>query len=362
MSFERKFLETITTDEWEIETDSGWVDIKAIGKTIPYEQWVIETKNRSYLICADTHIVFDKNYNEVFVKDLKIGDKIITKSGIDEIILVSKINNDLINMFDVELEDNSDHRYWTGNILSHNSMWVHNLAVNAVNIGKNVLIITLEMSTPKVVKRLGSMRLKIPVNDYDEASKDTAYIKRMIANAKGMNNGSTLFNDGNPGKIFIKKYNTGDCTVTNVDDLIKSVEERKKIKLNMVIVDYINLMSIEKHVKDIKNNLYQKGKYLAEGLRGVAGKHTLVFLTPTQVDKSAWGASIVRLDQVPESKAVVETCDTCYAIIRTPDMKRFNQYILQVLKFRDNDHNNDKTLFDFDKTYLRINNDRISEH
>jgi hypothetical protein len=40
----------------------------------------------------------------------------------------------------------------------------------------------------------------------------------------------------------------------------------------MVIVDYINIMSIEKGY-EITNMLYLKGKHLAEGLRRIADKY-----------------------------------------------------------------------------------------
>jgi KaiC/GvpD/RAD55 family RecA-like ATPase len=48
------------------------------------------------------------------------------------------------------------------------SLWMQNFAVRSANMGHNVLYITLEMSERKVMKeRLGAMRLKIPINDYD---------------------------------------------------------------------------------------------------------------------------------------------------------------------------------------------------
>jgi len=45
------------------------------------------------------------------------------------------------------------------------SLWMQNLAIRSANIGYNVLYITLEMSEKKVMKRLGSMRLHIPINE-----------------------------------------------------------------------------------------------------------------------------------------------------------------------------------------------------
>ena len=78
---ERKFTDVVQIDDWEVETDSGWQAINSVNKTIPYEEWELHTSNGSHLICADTHIVFDENYNEVFVKDLDVGDLIQTRSG-----------------------------------------------------------------------------------------------------------------------------------------------------------------------------------------------------------------------------------------------------------------------------------------
>ena len=71
----RKFVESFDIDDYEIMTDDGWQECKAIHKTIPYRIWHIVTKNYD-LQCADTHIVFDENMMQVFAKDLVVGQKI----------------------------------------------------------------------------------------------------------------------------------------------------------------------------------------------------------------------------------------------------------------------------------------------
>jgi hypothetical protein len=120
-TIERKFVDSIDLDdEWEIESDSGWVDITQIHKTIEYQEWYIETADGSSLVCADTHIVFDENLNEVFVKDL-VDDQsfIMSKTGPQLITKVIQTEN-YSNMFDLTV--NSDnHRLYTGNVLSHNT-------------------------------------------------------------------------------------------------------------------------------------------------------------------------------------------------------------------------------------------------
>ncbi|MCB1713460.1 MAG: hypothetical protein KDH96_13630, partial [Candidatus Riesia sp.] len=156
---DKKFIDTIEISDWEVETDTGWSDIKAIGKTIEYDEWVLTTEHGKELICADNHIVFNESNDEIFVKDLKQGDVIKTKSGNEQVFSVKKTDKKS-NMFDLQLDDDN-HRFYSNNILSHNSMWLHNIANKATNNGKVVVVITLEMASRKVMKRLGSMRLKI---------------------------------------------------------------------------------------------------------------------------------------------------------------------------------------------------------
>ena len=352
LEFERKFIDTIEIDEWQVDTDSGWSDISAIGKTIEYDEWVLKTQTCD-LICADTHIVFDDNMKEIFVKDLIIGDRIQTKNGLEVVCKCYK-SDKKSNMYDLQLND-ENHRFYTGNILSHNSMWLYNIACNSVNQGKNVAIITVEMSQRKVMKRLGAMRLRIDVDKYDEISKDSTFIKNKINMLKNQGNG--LFNTDIPGKLFVKKFNTGDCTVTDIDNYITKLEEAKNIDLDIVIVDYINLMSVNKLNKEIGNNLYLKGKHLAEGLRYIADKFNLSLITATQVDRSVWGGNDIKLQDIPESKAVAETADVVFAIIRNTEMKKHNKYRLKILKLRDGDHKEETILFDFHPQFLVIEND-----
>ena len=357
LDFERKFIDTIETDEWQIETDSGWSDIKSIGKTIEYDEWVLITQTCE-LICADNHIVFDENMNEVFVKDLISGDKIQTRNGVEVVCKCYKdIHDRKSNMFDFQLND-ENHRFYTGDILSHNSMWLYNTAKNAADSGANVLVVSVEMAKRKVMKRLGAMRLKIDVDQYDELSKDPNFIKSKIAQLKNTTN-LGLFNDGKIGKIWVRKFNTGSCTIDDLDNLINKYIEIRNIKLDMVVIDYINLMSVDKLHKEMGNNLFLKGKHLAEGLRYLADKYNVAVITATQTDKAVWGANDIKLADIPESKAVAETADCVWAIIRNNEMRKNNKYRLKILKLRDGDHKGEIIGFDFHPRYLSIENDNL---
>ena len=115
------------------------------------------------------------------------------------------------------------------------SLWMQNFAVRAADMGFNVLYVTLEMSERKVMKRLGAMRLKIPINDYDKMSNDVNLIKKRIANLSKQEGGDIF--DKKVGKIITKFWAAGTATCSDFDNYIQKLKEKKDIKIDMIIVD-----------------------------------------------------------------------------------------------------------------------------
>ncbi len=236
------------------------------------------------------------------------------------------------------------------------SLWMQNFAVKSADMGHNVLYITLEMSERKVFKRIGAMRLKIPINEYDKFSKDTDYMKRRIDGLKNTSTSGDIF-DKKVGKIISKFWAAGTATVSDFDNYIAKLYEKTGVKINLIIVDYITLVAAPKGAG--ADNLYSKGKNLAEGLRAVAAKYNCPVVTGVQVAKDAWNSSDITLESVPESKAIAETADTFFAIIRTEEMKRQNLFRFKLLKQRDGDFLKAQIKMDLNPIYLTLENDRF---
>jgi hypothetical protein len=116
----KKIISSQKLENVQVLSDSGYVRATEIHITQPYDVWFIETKNGLHLDCADTHILFDSNMNRVYVDELKIGDFIQTRHGLSE---VSYIENTGIpvSMMDLSI-DHPNHRYYTNDILSHNTI------------------------------------------------------------------------------------------------------------------------------------------------------------------------------------------------------------------------------------------------
>ncbi len=116
----RKFVDVVNVDdEWSILSDTGWKPIEDIKQTVEYTVWVLELANSKILECADNHIVFLSDYREIFVKDLKLTDVILTVDGPVQVKSVIETNVSE-NMYDIGV-DSDEHRYYSNGILSHNT-------------------------------------------------------------------------------------------------------------------------------------------------------------------------------------------------------------------------------------------------
>lgn len=361
-----KFIEAYEVNDLQVLTPNGWIDIEGIGKTIEYDEWRIFTSGGKELICADTHLLYRCDsldfetrkceLTEIYTCRLKLGDLIMTKDG-PEMIMDISLTGQKSHMYDLQISEGSNKQYFTNGILSHNSLWMQNFAVKSADMGSNVLYITLEMSERKVMKRVGAMRLKIPINDYDRLSKDTEMIKKRIQSlSKSDSAGGDLF-DKKVGKIITKFWAAGTATVADFDNYLQKLKEKKDIKIDLVIVDYITLVAAPKGLG--ADNLYTKGKSLAEGLRALGAKYKCPIITGVQVAKDAWNSSDITLESVPESKAIAETADTFFAIIRTEEMKRQNLYRFKLLKQRDGDFLKSQIRLNLNSTYLTLENDQF---
>lgn len=132
----------ISKDNIEIFTDTGFKPLSHLLTTKPFEIYTIELENGYKLDCADEHIVFGENMEEIYVQDLKVNDYIQTDKGLQRVIKIT-YNSTKISMCDVSVND-ENHRFYSNGILSHNSVTtaIYCLWVILFNIDKNGLILS----------------------------------------------------------------------------------------------------------------------------------------------------------------------------------------------------------------------------
>ena len=176
----KKITKTTKITEYEVLTDDGFIEIESLHQTIPYEVYHLKLSDGKELKCADNHIVFYKDsMEEVFVKDLSIGDKICVYGDekLDECEVTSIINLGYKEvMYDLELIESSNRRYYTNGILSHNTYLAKQLAKEIFGSEDNLIRVDMSEFQEKhsISRLIGSPPGYV---GYDEGGQLTEQVK-----------------------------------------------------------------------------------------------------------------------------------------------------------------------------------------
>jgi len=151
----KKFTQTYNINDYEVLADNDFIPISKIMQTIPYEIYNVTLSNGLSLRCADTHILINNEYEEVYVKD-SVGATIKTVYGDAEVYTVTA-TGEPVNMYDMELE--SYHMYYTNGILSHNTTVVAAYLLHMAIFNKDYSIAILANKKPQAEEILGRIKL-----------------------------------------------------------------------------------------------------------------------------------------------------------------------------------------------------------
>ena len=125
----KKIIDTKQLSNVKVLSDTGYVPVTEIHKTQPYTVYEVRTSSGKTIEGADIHLVYRQTYTEtsiinesVWVKDLNVGDYILTKDGPEQVVSIYKAPYKL-SMYDLSI-NSQEHRYYTNDILSHNTTTV----------------------------------------------------------------------------------------------------------------------------------------------------------------------------------------------------------------------------------------------
>jgi replicative DNA helicase len=224
------------------------------------------------------------------------------------------------------------------------SIWLANDAANFVRMGHNVVFITAEMSAQKVLKRIGANLLDISMMDYDSKSPNRDFIKRKLEKiSRGLLP---------PGKLFVKEFPTSQGTILDIESYLKDLEESQDHKVNVLVVDYINILANYRNPNT--ENTYMKIKQIAEDLRALAVKREMLVISATQINRGAWDSTEIKMENIAESAGLAHTVDVMYALIQDSMMHANKEYWLKVLKIRDGQGKGSRCRFNINYDYMRL--------
>jgi len=154
------------------------------------------------------------------------------------------------------------------------------------------------------------------------------------------------------GAFQVKYMPTGK----NANDLrayIKEYEIKTGKKLDVILVDYLDLMH-PNAVKISAENLFVKDKYVSEELRNLAMELNTVFVTASQLNRSSVEEIEFDHSHISGGISKINTADNLIGIFTSRAMRERGRYQIQLMKTRSSSGVGQKIDLEFDVDSLRI--------
>jgi archaellum biogenesis ATPase FlaH len=221
---------------------------------------------------------------------------------------------------------------------SGKSLFMQNLAVNWVTAGLNGVYLTLELSEGLSAMRIDSMLTNISTKEVFK-DLDTVEMKVKMVGKKA-------------GNLQIK-YMPAQSTVNDIRAYLKELEITKGMRIDFLLIDYLDLL-MPVSAKVSPNDLFVKDKYVSEELRNLAKELNTIFVTASQLNRSAVEEIEFDHSHISGGISKINTADNVFGIFTSRAMRERGRYQIQLMKTRSSSGVGQKVDLEFDIESLRI--------
>lgn len=194
------------------------------------------------------------------------------------------------------------------------SIFLGNVAANIAEQGKNVLVISLEMSEMVYAERISSSVTKIPMKDF----KYNAPLLREALQEQGKKS----------GKIFIKEFPPSTMTPKQIAAFIKKLKDSGE-QIDAVVIDYVNLLH-----STFGSNSYERIKHICEQVRAMSYIFACPFISATQLNRGGYDTENPGMDNLSESIGLAATADVILSIFQNEEDMELGIIRLGMMKNR----------------------------
>jgi len=194
------------------------------------------------------------------------------------------------------------------------SIFLGNIATNIARKGKNVLLISLEMSELLYSKRICANITKVPLKSF---STEGPTLKQLLKEEKDKH-----------GKLFIKEFPPSTITPKQIQAFIKKVID-SGIKIDAIVIDYLNLL-----YSPIGNNSYERVKYIVEQIRAMSYLFSCPIISASQLTRSGYGVDNPDLTTISESMGTAHSADVMISIYQKEEDRELNIIRMGLMKNR----------------------------
>ena len=194
--------------------------------------------------------------------------------------------------------------------------------------GKNVLYVSAEMSEEQLSKRIDANILGVNQEKLDEVDIKQSLERIGNVHKKGK------------GRLLFKEFPAGAATMLDVRKVITELQLKKKIDVDILIIDYLNIMKSHRQNYNTGNS-YSIMKSIAEEMRALATEFDLPIFTVTQSNRSGIDNTNLKLENTSESIGTAQTFDLYLGLASTDELAENNELLMIQLKNRFGDANKD---------------------
>jgi len=221
---------------------------------------------------------------------------------------------------------------------SGKSLFMQNISVNWITAGLNGIYLTLELSEGLCSMRIDSMIANVSTRELFKNLDDVELKVRMAAKKSG---------------AFQIKYMPAQSNVNDIRAYIREFQIQTGKKVDFLMVDYLDLL-MPVSAKVSPNDLFVKDKYVSEELRNLARELNILFITASQLNRSAVDEVEFDHSHISGGISKINTADNVFGIFTSRAMRERGKYQLQLLKTRSSSGIGTKVELDFNVDSLRI--------
>jgi len=192
------------------------------------------------------------------------------------------------------------------------SMALVHLGTQALKAGKTVVHYTLELQDMVVASRYDSCLTSIPLQNLG------TFKERIYEEVQDIE-----------GKLIVKEYPTKTASTQTVRNHLEKLRMRN-IDVDMIIVDYGDLLRPVRYLKEKRNEL----ESIYEELRAIASEYECPVWTASQTNRSGLNAEVITMESISEAFNKCFVADFIFSISRTIEDKTTNGGRLFVAKNR----------------------------
>jgi hypothetical protein len=142
-------------------------------------------------------------------------------------------------------------------------------------------------------------------------------------------------------------------TVNDIRSYIKEVQVQTGLRVDFIMCDYLDLL-MPVSAKVSPNDLFVKDKYVSEELRNLAKELNVLFVTASQLNRSAVEEIEFDHSHISGGISKINTADNVFGIFTSRAMRERGKYQIQCMKSRSSTGVGQKIDLDYNIETMRI--------